>query len=207
LDIVEPGKICYKGTMETLISSARRRAALAALLQDPNPEVRTAAAHSLERIDARGNLPELLDLLKRGSLPEKIKAIFALGEIGGDKVLPALTYCAGRPEPDIRIAALEILGALAIPETFPVVAANIADPNQAVRAKAISAIGNFRDHRAASFLIPCLDADDGLIEAEAVRALGKVGLPECEVQILSLLGSRHETTRIAAAEALGTLPL
>ena len=193
--------------MKTRASTSPRRAALAALLQDPSPEVRAAAAHSLERIEARGNLPELLDLLKRGSLPEKIKAIFALGEIGGDKVLPALNYCAGRPEPDIRIAALEILGALAVPETFPVVAAGIADPNQAIKAKAISALGNFRDSRAVSFLIPCLDADDGLIEAEAVRALGKVGRPECEKQILVLLGSRHETTRVAAAEALGTLPL
>jgi HEAT repeat protein len=193
--------------METDVSSSRRRVVLAALLQDQSPEVRSAAARSLERIEARGNLTELLDLLKRGSLPEKIKAIFALGEIGGDKVLPALKYCAGRPEPDIRIAALEVLGSLAIPETFPVVAASIADPNQAIRAKALAAIGNFRDSRAAALLIPCLDADDGLIEAEAVRALGKVGLPECEERIISLIRSRHETTRVAAAEALGTLPL
>ena len=189
------------------VSTSHRRTALAALLQDLNPEVRAAAARSLERLDAHGNLSELLDLLKRGSLPEKIKAIFALGEIGGDKVLPALKYCAGRPEPDIRIAALEVLGALAVPETFPVVAAGITDSNQAIRAKAIAALGNFRDSRAADLLIPCLDADDGLIEAEAVRALGKAGRPDCEERIVSLLASRHETTRVAAAEALGTLPL
>ena len=189
------------------ISTARRRAALASLLQDPSPGVRAAAAHSLEQIDASGNLAELLDLLKRGTLPEKIKVIFALGEIGGDKVLPALTYCAGRPEPDIRIAALEVLGALAVPGTFPIVAAGITDPNQAIRAKAIAAIGNFRGPRSAALLIPCLDADDGLIEAEAVRARGKVGLPECEELIVTLLGSRHEATRMAAAEALGTLRL
>ena len=205
MGIVEPGEICYKGNMIPHASTSRRRAALAALLQDPSPGVRDAAARSLDRIDARGNLSELLDLLKRGSLPEKIRAIFALGEIGGDKVLPALTYCAGRPEPDIRVASLEVLGALAVPETFAIVAAGITDPNQAIRAKAISALGNFCDPRSSALLIPCLDADDGLIEAEAVRALGKVGLPECEELIIFLLGSRHETTRMAAAEALGAL--
>ena len=207
MGIVEPGEICYKGNMIPNVSTSRRRAALAALLQDPSSQVRNAAARSLERIDARGNLAELLDLLKRGSLPEKIRAIFALGEIGGDKVLPALTYCAGRSEPDIRIASLEVLGALAVPETFSIVSAGITDPNQAIRAKAINALGNFHDPRTSAILIPCLDADDGLIEAEAARALGKVGLPECEERIVSLLGSRHETTRIAAAEALGTLRL
>ena len=140
--------------MEPRKSPSHRRTALASLLQDPDPEVRAAAARSLEQLESRGNLAELLDLLKQGSLPEKVRAIFALGEIGGDKVLPALKYCAGRPEPDIRIAALEVLGALALPETFPVVAAGISDPNQAIRAKAIAALGNFRDPRSSSFLIP-----------------------------------------------------
>lgn len=207
MGLVVVREICYKQTMELLPSATRRRAALASLLQDQNPDVRDAAARSLEQVENRSKLNDVLDLLKRGSLVEKIQAIFALGAIGGDKVLPALKYCAARPEVDIRVAALEVLGTLAAPTTYSVVAAALDDPNRAVKVKAIIALGRLRNPDASPLLLPCLDAGDGLIDAEAARALGNIGCRASEERLIALLGSSHATTREAAAEALGNLPV
>ncbi|MEI8356712.1 MAG: HEAT repeat domain-containing protein, partial [Deltaproteobacteria bacterium] len=60
-----------------------RRDALIALLKDPVAEVRSAAAEALEILEGISSLDEILDALKKGDIPTKIKALYALGKIGG----------------------------------------------------------------------------------------------------------------------------
>ena len=143
--IVAKFSFCYyRNYMKPFDSTKKRREVLSALLTDPCEEVRTAAAESLERLEGIGSLPEVLEALKKGDLGTKVRALYALGRIGGEEVLPALVYCASRPEEDIRSVAVEVLGVLGLPGALPVLQERLKDSNPAIRAKAIAALGNFK---------------------------------------------------------------
>ncbi len=189
--------------METGDKLKTRRDTLAALLRDPDDDVRAAAARALERLESFGSLGEVLDSLKKGDMGAKIKALYALGRIGGEQVLPALIYCATRPEEDIRSVAVEVLGGLAHPKGLPAIVDCLKDPSPAIRAKAVAALGNFRDPTLASQLAPFLDENDGLLDAEAVRALARIGDSSLVGKFIELSHSPFPRTREAAAFALG----
>jgi len=178
------------------------------LLKDPSFEVRTAVAAAIERLEGANDLNGILQTLKTGSMGERIAAIFALGEIGGEKVVAPLVYCAGRNEPDIRAAAIEVLGRLAVPSTLPVVVERLDDPNNAIRSRAICALANFQaTPELFKRLRPFLAADDGALDADAALTLARLGDTESSGRITLLLASSHPFTRSAAATALSLLPL
>jgi len=182
--------------------------ALIPLLKDPDPEVRTMVAHAIEHLEASSDIKETLQTLKAGNMGERIAAIHALGEIGGQAVVAPLVYCAGRPEDDIRSAAVEILGRLADPSTLSILLERLNDPNTAIKGRAITALSNFPptatlcDH-----LRPFLKENDGDLEAEAALAMAKLRDPHSISGIISLLPSSHSSTRKAAATALSLLPI
>lgn len=178
------------------------------LLKDPSPDVRKAAAEAIEKLEATGSVDEVLATLKTGSMGARIGAIHALGEIGGEKVLPALVYCARRPEVDIRAAAVTVLGKLARPETLTILVGLLDDETPAVQCRAIAALRNFP-------VIPdiltklrsFLSANDGALEAEAALTLAEFKDQYSLSHIQDLLTSPHASTRQAAATAIGRMPL
>lgn len=188
---------------------ARQRiAALIPLLKDSDPEVRTVVAHAIEHLEVASDITAILNTLKSGDTGARISAIYALGEIGGEKVIPPLVYCAGRPEDDIRSAAVEMLGRLAEPSTLPVLLKSLNDRNTAIQARAVTALSNFpRTADLCDHLRPFLKANDGDLEAVAALAMARLGDPHSLPGITSLLSSPHASTRKAAATALSLLPL
>lgn len=178
------------------------------LLKDPDFEVRSAVAAAIERLEGASDIDDILQMLKTGSMGERVSAIFALGEIGGEKVVAPLVYCAGRNEPDIRAAAIEVLGKLAVPSTLPVIMERLDDPNNAIRSRAIGALANFPPSvELFKRLRPFLSADDGALDADAALSLARLGDTESSGRITLLLASPHASTRSAAATALSILPL
>jgi len=184
---------------------SKRKELLIRMLKDPESEVSAAAATALEHREAGQGLEEILAQLKKGALPDKIRAIYALGGIGGEKVLKPLVYCASRPEDDLRAAAIDVLGTLVHRSTIPVLVERLKDPNSGIRAKAIKALGGFGDINLSSHLVPFLDAGDGLTDVEAVLALAKTGDILQEEKIMKLALSPLTAARAAAATALGLL--
>ena len=182
--------------------------ALIPLLKDPDPDVRTTVARAIELLEASGDLNEILQILKTGNMGERIAAIYALGEIGGEGVITPLVYCAGRPEVDIRAAAVEILGQLAQPSTLPALLERLDDQNSAIRARAITALSNFPASAAlCDSLRPFLESNDGDLDAAATLALARLGDRSATAGIIALLSSPYASTRMAAATALSQLPL
>lgn len=192
-----------------MIKAIRQRIELLTpLLKDQNRDVRDAAAKSIEYLEATSDSEQILATLKTGDTGARIAAIYALGKIGGEKVLAPLVYCAGRPEDDIRAAAIEVLGELAHPSTLATVIASLDDANSAVQARAIAALSNFPPSQTfCSRLRLFLEANDGMLEAEAAITLAHLGDITALSGITTLLSSSHASTRIAAAEALRKLPL
>jgi HEAT repeat protein len=178
------------------------------LLKDPDPDVRTIVAHSIEHLEASSDIKETLHILKTGNMGARIAAIYALGEIGGPVVINPLVYCAGRPEDDLRAAAVEILGRLADPSTLPVLLERLKDQNTAIQSRAVTALSNFPATPAlCDQLRPFLKAGDGDLDAEAALAMAKLGDSHSITSIISLLSSPHSSTRKAAATALSLLPI
>jgi HEAT repeat protein len=178
------------------------------LLKDADPEVRSAVAQAIECLEVSCDITEILTTLKTGDMGARISAIYALGRIGGKKVVTPLIYCAERPEDDIRSAAVEALGQLAEPSTLPILLKCLSDRNAAIQARAVTALSNFPSSAAlCDHLRPFLDANNGDLEAEAALALAKLGDLHSSTMIISLLSSSHASTRKAAATALSLLPI
>jgi HEAT repeat protein len=192
------------GTMAS-DSIVKRKELLIGLLKDPASEVSSAAAAALEQLEGVLGVDAVLEQLKKGTLAEKVRAIYALGEIGGEKVLTPIVYCASRPEEDLKAAAIDVLGKLALRSTIPTLIEKLKDDNSGIRAKAIKALGNFREKSIMPHLLPFLDAGDGLTDIEAALALAKIGDPSLEAPLMKLALSPLAPTRAAAATALGLL--
>ena len=189
-------------------SVRQRISVLQPLLKDTDPEVRNVAAEAIERLEGSCALEEIMQSLKTGDTGTKIRAIFAMGEIGGDRVVAPLIYCAGRPEDGIRAAAVEVLGKITSPAVLPVLLEHLDDANGAIQARAIAALANFPSSpELCERLRPFLDKQDGTLEAEAAIALAKLGDHDSVGQIIALLNSQHSSTRKSAAQALSLLPL
>jgi len=184
---------------------AKRREALIPLLNDSESGVRTAAAAALEKLEGLQGVDALLEQLKKGNLAEKVRAIYALGETGGEKAIKPLVYCASRPEVDLKGAAIDALGNLAALSTLPVLLNSLKDENSGIRARAIRSVGNFQNPSTVALLAPFLDAGDGLTDVEAILALCKIGDKSLEDKFIKLTGSPVAVTREAAATALGCL--
>jgi HEAT repeat protein len=185
-----------------------RIVALRPLLKDSVPGVQIAAAQAIERLEGLNSTSDILGVLKNGTMGARIGAIYALGEIGGEEVLPPLIYCAGRPEVDIRSAAVDVLGRLALPAALPILVERLEDKHTAVQARAIAALGSFRvGSEVLQRLRAFLDASDGSLEAEAALCLARLKDVISVNSILLLLESQHASTRQAAATALYLMPL
>lgn len=182
--------------------------ALRPLLKDLVPGVRIAAAEAIEKLEAVCAVGDILATLKTGDTGARIGAIYALGEIGGEKMLPPLIYCARRPEEDIRSAAAAVLGKLALPPALPVLAELLDDGSPTVQGRAVAALSHFPvTPDILKKLRTFLDASDGVLEAEAALTLAALkDLPSLS-HIQTLLTSPHASTRQAAATALSVLPL
>jgi HEAT repeat protein len=186
----------------------QRIAALQPLLKDADQEVRSAAAAAIERLEGSSAFEEIMLSLKKGYTGSKIRAIYSLGEIGGDRVVAPLVYCAGRPEDGIRAAAVEMLGKITIPVVLPVLLGCLDDSNSAIQVRAIAALANFPSSpELCERLRHFLDKQDGTLEAEAALALARLGDQESVELITALLSSPHASTRQAAATSLSLLPL
>ncbi|MEI7816955.1 MAG: HEAT repeat domain-containing protein [Desulfuromonadales bacterium] len=178
------------------------------LLKDPVPSVRIAAAEAIEKLEVASSVDEILATMKAGNMGARIGAIYSLGEIGGEKVLPPLNYCARRPEVDIRSATAAVLGRLAFPASLSVLVELLDDESPTVQGRAIEALRNFTvTPDILNKLRPFLSASDGVLEAEAALTLAKFKDLFSLSLIYSLLTSHHASTRQAAATALSIIPL
>jgi hypothetical protein len=119
------------------------------------------------------------------------------------------------PDPNIRYIAYAKLGAPGLyehpglkAESVDVLIAKLKEGKEpiATRAVIIRSLGDLGDQRAREVIARCVDDHDGVIRAEACRALGKVGRPQ-DATILARIMTVDmlEDCRIAAIEGIGKL--
>ncbi|WP_051855462.1 HEAT repeat domain-containing protein [Streptomyces sp. NRRL B-1347] len=160
------------------------------LLTDADRAVaqRRGAARALGAVGHTSAVPALLAVLADEETPTDLRtdAVDALGALRHPEAAAPLAALAQDEErPGTRRArAVRALGRIGDPQTLPVVLACADSPHEAVRARAVAALGGFPVARAAQALKALVtpDADPELARA-AVRALGRIGAPALPVLV------------------------
>jgi HEAT repeat protein/cyclophilin family peptidyl-prolyl cis-trans isomerase len=175
-------------------------------LKDPDAEVFREAVFALGQIGSREAVKPLLDARAGHSVEERCMIADALGKIGGDDAVEALTDMLRDFNGPVRGAA-----ALGLARTPCDVAAGalmlgIYDPDPTVRWRVAYAMEKQPiQPRTCQVLSECLESEDPLVRAFAVRALGKLDCRGAVQSLILLLSDQDLCVAVNAARALGDL--
>ncbi|MCO5170506.1 MAG: HEAT repeat domain-containing protein [Planctomycetes bacterium] len=159
---------------------------LAACLDDPESEVREAAAWSLGRLGpaARAAVPGLLRALEEDRSDLGLAAASALGEVGGtpERVVPALARVVGAADPPwwtaVAAEALAAYGAAALPALDTLITALDPDVDDEVRVHAaLTLVGIGPPARAALPRLTSIGEEDCAAPAFRLAAAAIAGEP------------------------------
>jgi HEAT repeat protein len=118
--------------------------ALSQAAAEGEPAERDAARDTLTRIHGPGVRDALLAYLKQAETTEKVELLLTLGKRSDTAAAPMLLQYAIAPEENIRLAALESLRRLAVPDTLPplldLIVTSKSAPNRNAVLKALYAI-------------------------------------------------------------------
>ena len=182
----------------------KRRNALRAMLNDPQADVRQAAADSLDAIEAVADLDQLLHRLQRGERQERIAAAYALERVNAARIYPALLDALKSDDPDLRLVVIKVLGAKKHPKTLAALVKMLDDPESGIQAETARVLAGFSDRRLPEYLAPLLQREEQVALA-AIKTLGQLAFPEGEEPLLGALRDQRFVVRAKAAEMLGKL--
>lgn len=186
--------------------SAIETSALSALLDDPSPRVREAAAYAIGAGDKRSARAALERMLTQRGAAEAAMAAWALAEEQDPASLPPLQQALRHDDPRVRRSAAYALGEIADVRALSALSAAVRDPDAEVRYAAVAAIGELDGlERAPDALIDAAQSRD----AELVRLAALVLADLHDTATLTLLLTLSETpdrdVRRQVAEALGAI--
>jgi cellulose synthase operon protein C len=184
-------------------------ALLRGVLDDPDPALRQAGARVLVARGDRQGLAVVIDWIATGYATDRAAGLEAL------RLLPTLPASAraaveralADPEPNVRLAAIEVLSRAPAEVSPSAVAGRLDDTVPAVRLAAVRLLAEARDPRAALPLIERLADADRQIQREAIAALARLGDPRAEPALLRVIDGGSDDLRMAAVDAVGALKL
>ena len=115
----------------------------------------------------------------------------------------ALTKVAfGDPDPERRLAAVELLSATEDPQVITVLARSLADENEEVRMAALQALSDFTGEAPAVAIEGALHDPSADIRYEAISMLAEVGTDRARAAIQQALNDPDEDVRFLAESVL-----
>lgn len=178
-------------------SGALRRA-----LNDEMPTVRIAAMTALGEAKA-GDVKQRFEQIGRTEEgPEAIFAYAALYRLGHTDTLIDITNACTLPDPEVRMAALGVLGRLKRPASLAVLSQAVYDPHPSVRAFAAGALGEFGSPGAVAPLTHAVGDDVAMVRSIAAGSLGRLGLKDNRPLLQALTRDPSLQVRASVAEAL-----
>ena len=153
---------------------------LIAQLSDKDSLVRQYCAWALgnlgeEIVEFAG--PALVNRLSDAEADVRAAAALALGRLGAsERIVRLILDIAQHGQSGARLAAIQALGWLEAPQSFPTLIQSLNDRDPRIRQAAIAALGELGDMRSTPFLVKRLtkDSDPG-VRSEAAFRLGKLG--------------------------------
>lgn len=181
---------------------AKQSSALRRALSDPAPTVRIAVINALGEARAQDMVPQLLEISRKEDGPESVFADAALYRMGRTEKLNAIMSAATLPDPDLRMAAIGVLGRLKHPSSLAILSRAVYDPLPSVRAFAVGALGEFGSPDGASALLHAIGDETALVRGIAAASLGKLGMLENRPVLQALTRDANWQVRAGAVEGL-----
>ncbi len=156
------------------LSGAKRATeALTAALSDDESEVRLRAAKALGLVGGRAAVLPLVAALSEPNRWSTIRIADILASMGRE-VVSELMDAFTLQNRNARLAALDILGRIHLPETVPWLIDHLSDEDRDVRARAAQALGAIGAADAAPALRNALIDPEWPVRAMAAKALGSI---------------------------------
>jgi len=145
-----------------------------------------------------------LDVIARADAPGREEVATALGEIGGEEVLPALLALLADENARVRRHAAEALKRAGLAASVQPLCRTLEDdPEPRVREHAAEALGRLGDRRAVEPLCRVLRADDDArVREHAAEALGHLGDERALPALVEAMNDPHPRVSRHAAEAV-----
>lgn len=131
-------------------------------------------AHVLSKLHDRAAVPAIATLLGDPDRQVRLKAAFALGQLGGDEAAAALLEVLGRGDEEERETVADALTRTGVDVLEPLLA-RISGGSPLVRAQVADALGHLVDARAIAGLATLAADPDGDVALSAVLALAGHG--------------------------------
>ncbi|MEK7772774.1 MAG: HEAT repeat domain-containing protein [Deltaproteobacteria bacterium] len=183
----------------------KRKEILINALQDKEEDVHKAAAEALERLEVRQRLEPLEQKIASGAMLVKIRAIYALGSLRGQRIIDILLKALNDPSDDVRAAAIRVLGAYGDFNVAQHLVEALKDPSPVVVRVAVDAIGNFRNPKLIGPLFQMLKHPDQGVVERAIEAVGKLGDKRAEEAMIYFAVKGNNKMKAFAIKALGEM--
>lgn len=173
------------------------------LLSDPSPEVRLAASAALDKQRVKKSVSSYLEMLKTGTLEERVRVVFAAGEIGGPEGESLLLAALSDRDREVRGAAVRALESFLTGPVLKAMVAQLPGEEGVVLGNLLDALGKSRRKELAPIVERYLEHPDAEVRGKAIQAFALVAENAGWEKILALAVEKDETVRAAAARALG----
>jgi HEAT repeat protein len=177
--------------------------ALEALLSDPAPGVREAASEAMDRTRAKRSLESFRERLRGGNQEEKIRAVYAAGEIGGAEGVSLLLEALSDGSEEARGVAARMLGLFPSPPVLKALWEKLPLERGVVLGNLVEALGVSGRKELAPHVEKYLAHPEGEVRAKAVVAYSRLTDAAGWGKILALRGDPDDMVRAAVAVALG----
>lgn len=171
-------------------------------LTDAMPAVRIAAMNALSEAKVTAIIPRLIVVGRTDDGPEAIFAYAALYRLGKQDMLADITSAATLPDPEVRMAALGVLGQLKRPASLSILSQGVYDPEPSVRAFAAGALGDYGQADGVAPLTHALGDEHARVRAVAAASLGRLGIRENRPLLQTLTRDANMQVRASAVEGL-----
>ena len=183
----------------------KRKEILLGAVQDKDEDVRKSAAEALAQLQIRDRLDFLEEKVGSGEMLEKVRALYALSELKGEKVVALLSIGVKDAAEDVRAAAARGLGLVGDTRALPHLVDLLKDPSPIVVRSALDAIAIYNEPRVLGPLIQALkNADAGVVE-KAIEAVGRLGDKRAEEAMIYFAVKGNKHMKALALKALGLM--
>lgn len=183
----------------------KRQDTLIKALRETDEDISKAAAEALEKLRLREKLDFLTKKIDSGDMLEKIKAVYAVADIKGDKVLELLLRAAKDPSEDVRAAVARVLGTCADQRAMPVLLEMLKDASPMVLRSAVESCVKYNDVRFLGQFMQLLKNQDSGVVERTLEAVARLGDKRAEEAMLYFAVKGNKNMRLIALKALGEM--
>jgi HEAT repeat protein len=187
------------------IGPARGGPLALASLDDPDDEVRLAAAEAAIRLRAAGATDAVLAWLNAQDARLRHKACEVARALPSPRAVAPLARSLGDPDPEVRAEAAEALGYQASPDAVPPLLGRLDDPTPSVRVRIVAALARLRDTRAVVPLVGKISDSSTEVRQAVAQALGDLGDRRASSALVLAVRDQASEVRRDAIASLGRM--